>query len=129
MRWTLLTVALGASAKRSADAFERSVARQCWASGARLIPCHRPVLEELQELELPLEGSLPAALNGLFIRNGPNPAQPVIGKYHWCAQKLGKVPLLTIGCPITSLELAVRWCPWPVHPRGAGAVARSAAAS
>lgn len=46
------------------------------------------MLDELQQEELPVEGTLPVALNGLFIRNGPNPAQPIIGQYHWCAEWL-----------------------------------------
>jgi carotenoid cleavage dioxygenase len=33
--------------------------------------------------DLEVEGTLPADLEGTFYRNGPNPAYPPLGRYHW----------------------------------------------
>jgi len=42
-----------------------------------------PVASELVVEDLPVLGELPAALNGMFVRNGPNPQFPPLGRYHW----------------------------------------------
>jgi len=43
-----------------------------------------PVTEELTESELPVTGTLPAALSGRYLRNGPNPLlAPDPSAYHW----------------------------------------------
>src|SRR5688572_16851702 len=42
-----------------------------------------PVTEEVTAFDLPVEGSIPDELRGLFVRNGPNPAVPPEGAYHW----------------------------------------------
>ena len=42
-----------------------------------------PVHDELFEDDLEVEGELPAALNGAFARNGPNPYFAPTGGYHW----------------------------------------------
>jgi carotenoid cleavage dioxygenase-like enzyme len=42
---------------------------------------YAPVLEE--HVHVPVQGSLPADLDGLFIRNGPNNALPTKKRYHW----------------------------------------------
>ncbi|HEY9643648.1 MAG TPA: carotenoid oxygenase family protein [Coleofasciculaceae cyanobacterium] len=42
-----------------------------------------PVQTELTVDSLPVLGELPAELNGMFIRNGPNPQFPPLGRYHW----------------------------------------------
>jgi carotenoid cleavage dioxygenase-like enzyme len=42
-----------------------------------------PIHTELTTDELPVVGELPVDLNGLFVRNGPNPQFPPIGPYHW----------------------------------------------
>ena len=46
-----------------------------------------PVGGEVFAHDLPVEGTLPAALNGVYIRNGPNPQFPpdTPTKHHWCA--------------------------------------------
>lgn len=44
-----------------------------------------PVKEELLEADLVVEGTLPAALDGAYVRNGPNPLHQPIGAHHWCA--------------------------------------------
>jgi carotenoid cleavage dioxygenase len=42
-----------------------------------------PVQEEITADALPVAGKLPAELDGLFVRNGPNPQFPPRGNYHW----------------------------------------------
>jgi carotenoid cleavage dioxygenase len=42
-----------------------------------------PVARESTLLELSVEGELPRDLNGILLRNGPNPASPVNDKHHW----------------------------------------------
>lgn len=41
-----------------------------------------PVDDELDVADLPVEGTLPDALNGWYLRNGPNPQFDPIGRYH-----------------------------------------------
>jgi carotenoid cleavage dioxygenase-like enzyme len=42
---------------------------------------YAPVYDELTEYDLSSEGSIPAELNGWYLRNGPNPRA---GEGHWC---------------------------------------------
>ncbi len=43
-----------------------------------------PVAEEVTEFDLKVTGTLPAELDGRYLRNGPNPAGPVDpANYHW----------------------------------------------
>jgi carotenoid cleavage dioxygenase-like enzyme len=42
---------------------------------------YAPVHDELTEFDLPVEGRIPAELNGWYLRNGPNPRS---GEGHWC---------------------------------------------
>ena len=43
-----------------------------------------PVHEEVTATELPVSGHLPEALNGRYLRNGPNPvSMPEPATYHW----------------------------------------------
>lgn len=42
-----------------------------------------PVHEEVTVADLKVIGKLPLDLNGMFIRNGPNPQFPPIKNYHW----------------------------------------------
>jgi len=45
---------------------------------------HRPMEEELTIKELRVDGEIPAALSGRYLRNGPNPALPPDpANYHW----------------------------------------------
>jgi carotenoid cleavage dioxygenase-like enzyme len=45
---------------------------------------HTPMTEELTLTDLRVEGSIPPALNGRYLRNGPNPAGPADpASYHW----------------------------------------------
>ncbi len=36
---------------------------------------YAPVADELTEYDLPVEGAIPAELDGWYLRNGPNPRQ------------------------------------------------------
>lgn len=42
-----------------------------------------PVVDELTTDTLQVIGRIPAELNGLYLRNGPNPQFPPKGQYHW----------------------------------------------
>lgn len=42
-----------------------------------------PVHEEQTAAELTVIGQIPNGLEGMFVRNGPNPQFPPIGHYHW----------------------------------------------
>lgn len=42
-----------------------------------------PVRQEITTDSLQVIGQLPPELAGMFVRNGPNPQWPPIGKYHW----------------------------------------------
>src|SRR5882672_12744777 len=42
-----------------------------------------PVERESTLLELTVSGELPKNLNGILLRNGPNPAGVVSDKHHW----------------------------------------------
>lgn len=42
-----------------------------------------PTLTEGAHEDLTVIGDLPADLNGMYVRNGPNPAHAPHGKYHW----------------------------------------------
>lgn len=42
---------------------------------------YAPVPDELTAFDLPVEGAIPAELNGWYLRNGPNPR---IATGHWC---------------------------------------------
>ena len=44
-----------------------------------------PVDTEMTKLRLPVEGSIPSALRGTLLRNGPNPIAPDPAMYHWFA--------------------------------------------
>ncbi len=43
---------------------------------------HAPVDREVTAAALPVTGRLPASLRGAYLRNGPNPAFPPLGRYH-----------------------------------------------
>jgi len=42
-----------------------------------------PVHEEVDAEDLRVEGALPEGLDGLYVRNGPNPQFAPLGRYHW----------------------------------------------
>ena len=45
---------------------------------------HTPVTEEVTDTDLKVTGEIPAALNGLYVRNGPNPLTEVNpATHHW----------------------------------------------
>src|SRR5438445_8886275 len=42
-----------------------------------------PVATEITGDDLEVIGDIPTALDGLMVRNGPNPRYPAGGRYHW----------------------------------------------
>jgi carotenoid cleavage dioxygenase-like enzyme len=42
-----------------------------------------PISEEISADALKIIGELPKGMNGMFVRNGPNPRWKPIGQYHW----------------------------------------------
>ena len=44
---------------------------------------YAPVTEEVTATDLPVEGTLPEALDGRYLRNGPNPIAADPSNYHW----------------------------------------------
>ena len=54
-------------------------------SNPYLIGVHTPMREELTIEDLPVTGTIPAALDGRYLRMGPNPMKPNPSKYHWFA--------------------------------------------
>jgi len=46
---------------------------------------HTPMRAELTIEDLPVTGTIPAALDGRYLRMGPNPMAPNPAKYHWFA--------------------------------------------
>jgi carotenoid cleavage dioxygenase len=53
------------------------------ADHAFLSGIHRPMTEELTLTELAVEGEIPHALDGRYLRIGPNPIRPDPASYHW----------------------------------------------
>lgn len=44
---------------------------------------YRPVHDERTDVDLPIEGELPADLSGMFVQNSPNPRFSPRGRHHW----------------------------------------------
>jgi carotenoid cleavage dioxygenase len=45
---------------------------------------HTPLTDEITEIDPKVTGAIPAGLNGLYVRNGPNPVSPVNpAAHHW----------------------------------------------
>ena len=45
---------------------------------------HTPLTEEITEIDPKVTGAIPAGLDGLYVRNGPNPVSPVNpAAHHW----------------------------------------------
>jgi carotenoid cleavage dioxygenase len=44
---------------------------------------HAPMREELEIADLPVNGTIPTALDGHYLRIGPNPVNPDPAGYHW----------------------------------------------
>src|SRR5579864_7636325 len=79
-------------AARGARSFQLEVAVQMARQGGKmatvenryLVGNYAPVADEVTATELPVTGSLPEALCGRYLRNGPNPlAPPEPSTYHW----------------------------------------------
>ena len=55
----------------------------CRLSNRFLEGSFAPVTEEITAFDLPVTGSVPAGLNGRYLRNGPNPLGLDDPNYHW----------------------------------------------
>ena len=55
------------------------------AANPYLAGVHAPMHQELTIENLPVTGTIPAALDGRYLRMGPNPRTPNAAKYHWFA--------------------------------------------
>lgn len=44
---------------------------------------YAPVQSEVTAIGLPVTGEIPGDLNGVYVRNGPNPVRPPRGMHHW----------------------------------------------
>ncbi len=77
-----------------AGARQRGKGSRYLASGSQYAPVHAEVLEG----DLPVRGALPPALDGTYVRTGPNPKQEVSGEYHWCAAP--PPPARHTACPL-----------------------------
>lgn len=53
------------------------------ASNPYLLDNFAPIETEIQTENLQVIGEIPPELNGMFVRNGPNPQFTPIGEYHW----------------------------------------------
>lgn len=53
------------------------------ATNRYLVGAFAPVHEEVTAHDLPTDGEIPAAIDGLFVRNGPNPIAADPANYHW----------------------------------------------
>lgn len=56
--------------------------RPSWPDNPWLQGHHSPVSDELTRTPLDVVGRLPDGLRGSFVRNGPNPQFPPLGRYH-----------------------------------------------
>ncbi|QDU39487.1 Carotenoid cleavage oxygenase [Maioricimonas rarisocia] len=54
-----------------------------WPENFFLSENFAPVHEEVTADDLPVRGKIPPELNGMYLRNGPNPQFPPLGNYHW----------------------------------------------
>src|SRR5262245_25232881 len=48
-----------------------------------LLGVHAPVHDEITAENLTVVGEIPTDLNGVYLRNGPNPRFSMKGRYHW----------------------------------------------
>jgi carotenoid cleavage dioxygenase len=73
----------------SGDVFSALSAPPSWASASTNPPLmgnFAPVVGECEIGDLEVEGTIPASVRGVYLRNGPNPArEPLLGaaRYHW----------------------------------------------
>lgn len=60
-----------------------SIPLAAMATNPYLSGVHTPMKEELTLENLPVEGAIPMALDGRYLRMGPNPMNPDPARYHW----------------------------------------------
>ncbi|MEW4568150.1 carotenoid oxygenase family protein [Tautonia sp. JC769] len=54
-----------------------------WPDSPFLGGNYAPVFEEIEAENLRVVGRIPDGLEGMYVRNGPNPQFPPLGNYHW----------------------------------------------
>lgn len=64
-----------------------------YADNAALSQNFAPVENEISLHDLKVTGKLPPHLDGVYLRNGPNPAFEPIKEYHWFGARLSSVVL------------------------------------
>jgi carotenoid cleavage dioxygenase-like enzyme len=68
----------------TADTVAIEAAPEIEGGGSRyLTGAFAPVATEVTAVDLHVEGEIPAAIDGLLVRNGPNPVAPDPATYHW----------------------------------------------
>jgi carotenoid cleavage dioxygenase len=74
---------LGVPFGRSGMAWAEDGRQAEWPDSPFLGGNYGPVFEEIEAEDLKVVGRIPEGLEGMFVRNGPNPQFPPIGNYHW----------------------------------------------
>ncbi|QDV34244.1 carotenoid oxygenase family protein [Tautonia plasticadhaerens] len=74
---------VGVSMGRAGSARAEDGERAEWPDSPFLTGNYGPVSEEIEAEDLAVVGRIPEGLEGMFVRNGPNPQFPPIGNYHW----------------------------------------------
>jgi carotenoid cleavage dioxygenase-like enzyme len=64
--------------------------------GTHLTGPFAPVTAEIDIADLPVEGALPADLDGAYVRNGPNPRFTPLGSYVYPLDGDGKLHRVTV---------------------------------
>lgn len=80
---TLAAPALAALLEGGGPALAQEKKKAPWPNNAFLQGNYGPVHEEITADNLKIIGSLPRELDGMYVRNGPNPQFPPAGGYHW----------------------------------------------
>ena len=65
------------------DTVQRSAEPAAAVDNLYLTGAMAPVTEEVTAFDLAVTGTLPAELDGRYLRNGPNPKDPDPASYHW----------------------------------------------
>ena len=65
-----------------------------------------PVDKEITVKDLKVEGVLPPALDGAYVRNGPNPLHKPVGGHHWCDACCAALPCRHMQ---STLHLHLHW--------------------
>jgi len=69
------------------------------AANPYLLGPYAPIFNEIVAKDLVVEGEIPKDINGVYVRNGPNPRFEPKGHYHWFDgdARMAKQPIATAG--------------------------------